>query len=54
MIALTCALVNASVTSMLLPSTRPAGVICLTVLGYLFPFATVSVVVQSQLGHDLR
>lgn len=40
--SLTCALVTASVLSMMFRSTRAIGIICVTVLTFLYPIPTMT------------
>ena len=44
MIALTCALITGSILSMLFANTRIIGIICVTVLTFLYPIPMVIVV----------
>lgn len=47
MIALTCALVTAGILSMFFANTRCIGIICITVLCFLYPIPVISSLVAA-------
>lgn len=54
MIALTCALITAAVLSMCFPQTRSIGIICVTVLCFLYPIPVISVLILGGIVYYLK
>lgn len=44
-ISITCALVTASVLSLLFNSTRSVGILCVSALSYLYPYVVLPLVI---------